>query len=522
MKYTGSALNEISFPLGGIGTGSIGLAGNGRFVDWEIFNRPNKGSINGYSHIAVKATGNGIHACKVLHGDLTKGFMGDATGSFGYGPSRTTMCGFPHFRNCTFDGEFPVANIDFSDQDFPGSVRLTAFNPLIPLEADDSTIPAAFFEIGFCNDTGEVMDYEAVFSLANPFEISRNTEFHQDNIDGILLEYPGISPDAREFGQLCLACEHASSVQPYWFRGKWHDNIVMFWNEFTSDSGLSHRVYDTDGIQDTCSLGKRLTLYPGESGILRFIVSWNIPNNYRYWAKSYVWDTGMEEANQQNWKNYYATLFESAAASAIYSLKNFDTLQKKTLAYKDALFSSTVDPVILDAVSATVSVLKSPTVFRLENGEFYGFEGSNKDSGSCEGTCQHVYNYAYALCFLFPELERSIRNLEFDHCTWEDGSTAFRLALPLRAPEKPLRACLDGQMGCVFKTYREWKISGDNEWLKKVWPTVKKILAYAWSEENPMPGTGIWTVSWKVVSITPWIWNCLAPLPGWRVSTWQR
>ena len=81
MKYTGNALNEISFPLGGIGTGSIGLAGNGRFVDWEIFNRPNKGSINGYSHIAVKATGNGVHACKVLNGDLTKGFMGDATGN---------------------------------------------------------------------------------------------------------------------------------------------------------------------------------------------------------------------------------------------------------------------------------------------------------------------------------------------------------------------------------------------------------------------------------------------------------
>lgn len=484
MKYTGNALNEISFPLGGIGTGSIGLAGNGRFVDWEIFNRPNKGSINGYSHIAVKATGNGVHACKVLNGDLTKGFMGDATGNIGYGPARTTMCSFPHFRNCTFEGEYPVANIDFSDPDFPGTVRLTAFNPLIPLEADDSSIPAAFFEIRFSNDTAEVMDYEAIFSLANPFKLSRNTEFHQENVDGILLEYPGISPDSKEFGQLCLACEQASTVQPYWFRGKWLDNIVMFWNEFTSDAGLSHRVYDTDGAQDTCSLGKCLTLNPGESGILRFIVSWNIPNNYRYWAKSYVWNTGMEDPNQRSWKNYYATRFDSAAASAIYSLENFDTLQKKTLAYKETLFASTVDPVILDAVSATVSVLKSPTVFRLENGEFYGFEGSNKDSGSCEGTCQHVYNYAYALCFLFPELERSIRNLEFDHCTWEDGSTAFRLALPLRAPEKPLRACLDGQMGCVFKTYREWKISGDNEWLKKVWPTVKKILAYAWSEEN--------------------------------------
>ncbi|MFR8332484.1 MAG: hypothetical protein ACLU9S_09060 [Oscillospiraceae bacterium] len=30
---------EIVFPLGGIGTGSIGLGGNGRLTDWE-YRRP--------------------------------------------------------------------------------------------------------------------------------------------------------------------------------------------------------------------------------------------------------------------------------------------------------------------------------------------------------------------------------------------------------------------------------------------------------------------------------------------------
>ena len=42
MRYEQEYLKEISFPLGGIGSGCIGLAGNGRLVDWEIFNRPNK------------------------------------------------------------------------------------------------------------------------------------------------------------------------------------------------------------------------------------------------------------------------------------------------------------------------------------------------------------------------------------------------------------------------------------------------------------------------------------------------
>ncbi len=52
--YRGAKLSQISFPLGGVGTGCIGLAGNGRLIDWEIFNRPNKGSFNGFSHFAIK------------------------------------------------------------------------------------------------------------------------------------------------------------------------------------------------------------------------------------------------------------------------------------------------------------------------------------------------------------------------------------------------------------------------------------------------------------------------------------
>ena len=77
MVYHGDKLKEIIFPLGGIGTGSIGLAGNGAFVDWEIFNRPNKGSINGYSCFAIKAEyPNGESKTKILQGDWNKDLMG--------------------------------------------------------------------------------------------------------------------------------------------------------------------------------------------------------------------------------------------------------------------------------------------------------------------------------------------------------------------------------------------------------------------------------------------------------------
>ena len=134
MIYENDYLREISFPVGGIGTGSIGVAGNGRLIDWEIFNRPNKGSLNGFSHIAVRVKkSDGQILTKVLNGDLDKDLSGQYSkvtfNGFGYGPSSRTMCAFEHFKNCSFNGEFPIATITFSEENFPLKVIMRVFNP---------------------------------------------------------------------------------------------------------------------------------------------------------------------------------------------------------------------------------------------------------------------------------------------------------------------------------------------------------------------------------------------------------
>ena len=75
--YKGKNTNEISFPLGGIGSGCIGLAGNGRLIDWEIFNKPNKGSTNSFSHFAVKVESTDkVLDARVLNGDLHAPYTG--------------------------------------------------------------------------------------------------------------------------------------------------------------------------------------------------------------------------------------------------------------------------------------------------------------------------------------------------------------------------------------------------------------------------------------------------------------
>lgn len=139
---------------------------------------------------------------------------------------------------------------------------------------------------------------------------------------------------------------------------------------------------------------------------------------------------------------------------------------------------------VLDAVSSTMSVLKTPTCIRLPDGSFYGREGLHSTAGSCEGSCEHVWNYAYALPFLFPRLERSLRETSYRYNLDEFGGLHFRTMIPLGRPFSPFRPCVDRQLGAIMKVYREWKICGDDEWLRKLWPLVKKSVEYTWSKGN--------------------------------------
>jgi non-lysosomal glucosylceramidase len=495
--YREQKTKEISFPLGGIGTGCIGLAGNGRLVDWEIFNRPNKGSVNGFSHFAIKAEAEGkLLDARVLNGNLQPPYTGmygnDRFGGYGFGPDRTTMAGVPHFKETAFSGEYPFATLSFCDEKFPGSITMTAFNPLIPLNEKDSSIPGAFFEIEIVNNTKERITYTLCLSLNNPKSdgTALNTYFKDANLQGLQLSTGLTDTVSPEYGDLCVATDSPEvSYQEYWYRGRWFDNLGIYWRDFTAPGKLRNRQYAEapgQGTQDHCSLASHIDLEPGCTKRIRYVITWSFPNSHNFWSpeKCESGSCDCKPSKPKTWKNYYATLFKNSSASAAYAINNWDRLYSETLRYKEALFSSSLPPEALDAVSANISILKTPTCLRLEDGSFYGFEGCHCKEGCCEGSCTHVWNYAYALPFLFPRLERSMRNLDYRYNQREDGSMCFRLQLPLGRERWQFRACADGQFGGVIKTYRDWKISGDTEWLKSNWQAIKKSIEFAWAPTN--------------------------------------
>ncbi len=483
--YKNESLRHISFPLGGIGSGSLGLAGNGELIDWEILNHPAKGKSNGYSHMSIRTrTPDGKIDARILQGDHTWDLPGQRYVTqrfcgYGYGPKSGTMAGLPHFRDCTFRGEFPITQITFGGEDFPLNVSLTAFNPLIPMDPDASSFPAAFFEIHYENTTAAPLDISVSFSACNIFGIGRNEAVRAPDMQGIRMTKTDAAPDHPDWGELVIATDDVHArVQSSWYRGDWQDAIQTYWREFSEFRPLPERSYDTDGKDEMATLCVDRTLAANEKGSVRFILAWYVPRRINTW---YPYKDA--SGNDVSWKNYYAVLWNDATHIAEDGLRRWDELYARTDAFRRALFASTLDSAVIDAAASNLAVLKSPTCLRLEDGSFWGWEGVMESYGSCPGTCTHVWNYAYALAFLFPSLERSIREMDYRYNMLPDGALCFRLPVPPRQVTEAL-PCADGQFGGILRTYREWKLSGNTDWLRTLWPQVKRALEYAWHPDS--------------------------------------
>ena len=492
MFYSQDRTQEISFPLGGIGSGCIGLAGNGRLVDWEIFNRSNKNSLLGNTHFAIASNGK----YRLLQGDCFEPYTGkyrkgddNRHHGFGWGVEGELLAGLPHYRNHSFNGTYPVAEVAFSgeEESFPIRAKLTGWSPFIPGMERECSLPCAVLEYTFTNSGSEETENTVVGVLQNPW----NTAGHRNRIIGgkrLLVT----DADGNEISLSVLDNGGNISGQEYLYRGGWQDSLEMYLNQLKAGGKFPPRTYADEEIDRTPMLDAGLlavhfSLLPGETKTVRFIITWHMET-----PRENDWNQFMNDRAEKNnipltWKNYYSTKWKNSGASAEELTARFDELRNGTFLFRDLLHRSDLDPAVIDGASACLSTLKSPTCLRLEDGTLWGWEGVGTSWGSCEGSCMHVWNYAMAACFLFPGLERSMRESHLKYSVDELGAAHFRLHLPpgLKSDTSDFRPCADGQFGKIMKCYRDWKISGDNEWLKRWYPTLKSMMEFVWSDKNP-------------------------------------
>jgi uncharacterized protein (DUF608 family) len=480
---------EVAFPLGGIGTGTISLGGRGELRDWEIFNRPAKRRILPYSFAALWLKSEGDDATvRVVEGPPQPPFRGWE------GFARHSAQGLPHFRGAHFSATYPVAHVDFEDASLPVTVSLDAFNPFIPLNVDDSSLPVAILKYTVKNRSAKPVDIALAFSLLNPvgydgkayldgtdhpsFGKNLNTLIKEDGIAGLHLTSEKYSHGDPRSGSMALLTDAPDfTARTSWESGAWWDFYQRWFDEFAADGRMrdSHPpTHSPDGKSDYCTLAPRNRLAPGASTTITFVLAWSFPFRENYWHDD------DDKLKGKILNNYYGTRFPTAWDAAAHTIHRLPELEKKSRLFASTMLTSTLPPYVIEAVTSQASILRSNTCMLLAGKQFFAFEGCGDDQHNGWMNCSHVWNYEQALAFLFPELERSMRETDFLHEMRSDDSMAFRSMVPLDIKQWDFRPAADGQMGCILKLYREWQISGDDEFLKKLWPNAKRALEFSW------------------------------------------
>lgn len=533
---------HVAMPLGGIGTGNVAICADGSLRQWQLHNLGNHlGTLPG-SFFAIRATriepphdvirilqgppGESTHT-PLVNDDEVPRWQREAIARHG-GVARTE-----------FAGTYPFATVRYLDDDLPVEVSLEAFTPMVPLDAGRSSIPAALFTFRVSNvdvcpihgNLGATLQNAVGWNGYSPIDGVRgagyggNTNRLRRSLGwtALILENHTLAPEDPGAGQLVLAADDDRA--PALVQWRTVEEFMTFLGTRALGSGRGRVVPGTrmadpqrqvpplyagsspPGSTWNAGLAVPFALEPGEARVIRLAICWAFPNRYvnfeqfgpdrPQWGQSRFW-----------LGNHYTTRYEDAQAVLEHVITDFAALRAESASWPGTLAESTLDDKAVLHLAAQLSLPRSPTCFRGADGRFYGFEGvlgastvmwSGEFGGSCPLNCTHVWNYEQVLARAFPELERDMRATEFEVMQAPEGYIPHRLIAPTYLRQLwgefvggPGEPALDGMLGAVLKTYREYRGGAGLDWLLRYWPRVKLLLSYVESRWDPS-GSGVLT-----------------------------
>ena len=533
---------HVAMPLGGIGTGNLALASDGSLKQWQLHNIGNHvGALPGsFFSIRVTRIEPPLNEVRVLQGVLPD-----------HEPPRTPLVnddevpGWQHdllakhhgIAQTRFSGTYPFAEVEFLDDAVPLEVTLEAFTPLVPFDVEKSSLPVAMFTFTVRNtdafplhgSLGGALQNAVGWDGISPIDGVRgagyggnsNRLLRNDGWTSIVMENNSLPPQAAGAGQMVLAADSATAVALPQFRDP--GEFMTFLRSRALASGGS-RLSQAPNVADpqkhspkplsapspagetvNGGIGVNFSLEPGEVTTIRFAIAWHFPNRYVNFEQ---FGPGRPEwgATQFWLGNAYSTRFANAERVLDRVARDWAELRAETAAWTSAFAESSLDDEAVDHLAAQLSLLRSPTCFQTPDGRFFGFEGvlgasttmwSGEFGGSCPLNCTHVWNYEQTLAKTFPGLERSMRETEFDIMQAPEGYIPHRVVSPvylkqlwnehIGGPEEP---ALDGMLGTILKTYREYRHGAGDEWLERYWPNLVRLIAHIRSKWDTS-GSGV-------------------------------
>ena len=330
------------------------------------------------------------------------------------------------FSDIEFVGEYPIGKVHYAEEGFPLRVEMEAFSPFIPLSTKQSALPGTLLHITVENTIKKPLRAGVLGWL-------------QSGSDSRIV-------NKKNRTMIVHAGDEKSASKT--------DTLVLTLDGQGASSQVVGELLSLAKKKSTALATQSVELAAGEKKTFTFVLSWFFPTN--------------SEGNE------YTNRFESASEVAHYLLDNHEQLASDTRTWHRTYYEdSTLPRWLLFRLHSTVSTLATGTCQWRKNGRFWGWEGERSHGG----TCIHVWHYAHAVGRLFPELERSAREMQDFAPGMFNSETGL---VSMRGEHYPTRYyAADGQCGTILRAYREHQVSADHTFLERNWPHIKKALEFS-------------------------------------------
>ena len=381
-----------------------------------------------------------------------------------------------------------MLEVEFLDEKLPVRATLTAFTPLVPLDVDASSYPAAVLRYR-ATTPGRRRGGDRRRHADEPDRATGSDGLQFPAFDGRQRRVAGrggvrgiafvsdLPAEHLRDGTACLmTTDPAVTAKPQWVTDFWQDGVQRFWDDLDDDGRLasrrSSRVLDgrcpraPDADAGRLAGGSSTRSSRARPHDFEFVLAWNLPNRPRAWQGN----IGDRRARTRSIRNQYATRWPDAwAVGSGPARRSGRAWRRSTRAFHDALFETTLPPEVVDAVSATLAAARSTTCLWLRAAGVRRVGGQLRPRGQLRGHLHPRLDLRPdGRLALFPELERSRpphRVPARDPRRRADELPHQRL---VRQPAVGLPPGGRRPAGeSILRLYREWAFSGDDEFLRE-------------------------------------------------------
>ncbi|MHB9036388.1 MAG: GH116 family glycosyl-hydrolase [Armatimonadota bacterium] len=408
-------------------------------------------------------------------------------------------------------GHYPVADMEF-ETDAPVSVGLRAWVPFLPGDVVGSMIPGAVFEVHLRNTSKSGQRGALAFSFPGPTALESGTDrFPRKEINE---DIKGISVTTEKASYVLGV---VGEKQPR-LGGELGSNGLAW-------AKIADSLPDAQPDQPGSSVAVDFSLKPGESKIVRYVLTWYSPE---WKGGGKPWATAGSTLTHM-----YAKHYPNAEKTAQLLAKDHQSLLKRTLAWQQVIYTDSKLPVWLrDSLINVLYMITEdgmwaqaktplPEWVKPEDGLFGMIE--------CPRACAQIecipcsFYGNQPLVYLFPELAlstlRGYNNYQFPEgaAPWIfGGATASTPPVDFAFPERGYQTTTNGIcLASMVDRYVSCYDDKQKSLLKEFYPAVKQNAMFTMNLRT----TPSYSIGQRIISMpdgnegTEWF---EVPEPGWR------